>query len=270
MSGLPNYLRELTIAMLIVIVIFLIYTGAVVGLEDRADVGDMYGGLNTLFSGLALAALIVTLRMQMAELNVSRSEFAKSVEAQTDSARALASQIDSLESQNNSLRQANLYASVTAILKHENYATAEVRRLCYYILESSGRENIKDLAPWALVPNVSHEFSGVDFVTNSGILTITNHGFDLNFISVDDPDNIISPNSPNSQFEKVGDRKFFQEKRVLHSEGKFSFLVDRVNGATFVVRFSTFFTNQFLVLSFTSEILGDDHFVIGEENSTAL
>lgn len=41
---------------------------------DRATHGDMYGGLNALFSGLAFAGIIVTLVLQREELELQRQE----------------------------------------------------------------------------------------------------------------------------------------------------------------------------------------------------
>lgn len=43
--------------------------------ESRAQIGDSYGQLNTLFSGLALAALVFTLLLQQRALVLQRKEF---------------------------------------------------------------------------------------------------------------------------------------------------------------------------------------------------
>ena len=44
--------------------------------------GDMYGGLNTLFTGFAFAGLIIALLFQMKELKLQREELEASVDAQ--------------------------------------------------------------------------------------------------------------------------------------------------------------------------------------------
>ena len=56
--------------------------------SDTGPLGDSYGALNTLFSGLAFAALIVTLVLQKRELEASLLEVRKSVEAQNELATA--------------------------------------------------------------------------------------------------------------------------------------------------------------------------------------
>lgn len=72
------------------------YTGiqAWQGDQQRGSFGDMFGAINTLFSGLAFAALIVTvlmqreeLKLQFDELEKSRKEFEKTAAAQTSMLR---------------------------------------------------------------------------------------------------------------------------------------------------------------------------------------
>lgn len=46
-------------------------------LEDRASFGNLFGGINTLFAGLAFAALIFTLILQQRALGLQRSELAE-------------------------------------------------------------------------------------------------------------------------------------------------------------------------------------------------
>ena len=43
-------------------------------MEGRGLAGDMYGGINALFTGLAFAGLIMTLIVQMRELELQREE----------------------------------------------------------------------------------------------------------------------------------------------------------------------------------------------------
>lgn len=66
---------------------------------DRGTFGDMFGAVNSLFSGLAFAGVIYAialqsqeLSLQRAELKLTRTELHKSAEAQTASAQALTRQ----------------------------------------------------------------------------------------------------------------------------------------------------------------------------------
>lgn len=72
--------------------------------SDGGAFGDTYGSLNTLFSGLAFAALVVTLFLQKSELAAQREELRDTREVlklQTkelrDSVRATQDQTDALE-----------------------------------------------------------------------------------------------------------------------------------------------------------------------------
>lgn len=44
--------------------------------EDRGTFGDMFGSINSLFSGLALAGIILTILLQRQELKLQRKELA--------------------------------------------------------------------------------------------------------------------------------------------------------------------------------------------------
>lgn len=53
-------------------------------LAERGQVGDSFGALNALFSGLALGGVIVAVVLQSRELELQRDELKKSVEAQKE------------------------------------------------------------------------------------------------------------------------------------------------------------------------------------------
>lgn len=59
-----------------VILFYFIYCGfmTTIPLDDRGTFGDMFGGLNTLFSGFAFAGIIYTILLQKKELVLQRSE----------------------------------------------------------------------------------------------------------------------------------------------------------------------------------------------------
>jgi hypothetical protein len=67
---------------------------------DRGDFGDYFGSLNTIFAGLAFAGVIWAIILQKRELALQRQEVKNSVEAQRDSAKSLADQIQEMRKQN--------------------------------------------------------------------------------------------------------------------------------------------------------------------------
>ncbi|WP_437673207.1 hypothetical protein [Sorangium sp. So ce131] len=71
--------------------------------EDRGLFGDMFGAVNALFSGLALAGVVYAiflqrqeLQLQREELELTRAELRRSAEAQENSEKALVSQAKAL------------------------------------------------------------------------------------------------------------------------------------------------------------------------------
>ncbi len=52
------------------------------GNPNRGTIGDMFGAVNALFSGLAFAGVVVAILLQRLEMQQSRSEFVKSAEEQ--------------------------------------------------------------------------------------------------------------------------------------------------------------------------------------------
>lgn len=65
--------------------------------ENRGTFGDMFGATGSLFSGLALAGIIIAIYLQRQELEFSREELKKSVDAQSRSAAALSEQLKAQE-----------------------------------------------------------------------------------------------------------------------------------------------------------------------------
>ena len=70
----------------------------------RGTFGDMFGSVNALFSGIALAGIIFTiylqkeeLRLQRLELKETRKELKRSAEAQEKSEEALTKQVESMK-----------------------------------------------------------------------------------------------------------------------------------------------------------------------------
>lgn len=100
--------KKIIILIIIIFVIFFAYIFIVKGLYSditkRGLFGDMFGGLNALFSGLAFVGVIYAivlqkeeLGLQREELKLTREELRKSAEAQVKSEKALSKQAESLK-----------------------------------------------------------------------------------------------------------------------------------------------------------------------------
>lgn len=64
--------------------------------SDRSAFGEMFGGLNTFFSGLAFGGVIYAILLQRKELKLQREELIRSVDAQEKSEQALKAQVEEL------------------------------------------------------------------------------------------------------------------------------------------------------------------------------
>ncbi|HXF40658.1 MAG TPA: hypothetical protein VN687_13155 [Blastocatellia bacterium] len=97
------------------------------GWQDRSSFGEMFGAINSLFSGLAFAGVIYTIYLQTQELALQREELIqtrrelkRSAEAQEKSERALNEQV--------------------YLLACSAYLSAEIARMQSYPHESIGFE----------------------------------------------------------------------------------------------------------------------------------
>ena len=77
---------------------YAIFSG-VSGLSDHSiskwgSLGDTFGMVNSLFSGLAFAALLFTLWQQHTELKITREDLRRSIEAQQSSASSAVKQLE--------------------------------------------------------------------------------------------------------------------------------------------------------------------------------
>lgn len=61
--------------------------------DKRGQFGDMFGSINTLFSGLAFVGLILTIALQWSELSIQREEIKEATEAQKKSEETLRKRI---------------------------------------------------------------------------------------------------------------------------------------------------------------------------------
>ena len=107
-QGSSNISFKSLILISIVVIIIQSVVGYIIYLRldtwnSRADFGEMFGAVNTLFSGLAFAGVIYAiflqrreLELQRNELEMTRAELRRSAAAQENSERALADQAQAL------------------------------------------------------------------------------------------------------------------------------------------------------------------------------
>ena len=83
---------------------FLVIVSAIPSWEVRAQIGDLFGVINSLFSGLAFAGVIYTiylqreeLALQRRELQLTRDELQRTATAQEHSQEALQKQVEVME-----------------------------------------------------------------------------------------------------------------------------------------------------------------------------
>ena len=123
-------MKKIIISIIAIILLFFLYYLVVSSffpnLNNRGLFGDMFGGINALFSGLAFLGIIYAivlqkeeLTLQRKELELTREELKKSVEAQQKSEQALTKQVDSMKktAKLNGLSTLLNYESKTAELK---------------------------------------------------------------------------------------------------------------------------------------------------------
>lgn len=93
----PNYWLVFICLIVLILFISVSYGYVVYEMKERGTFGDMFGGLNAIFSGLALTGVVLTLIMQMKDLELTREEVRKSTDAQDKSQKALNEQLKSMQ-----------------------------------------------------------------------------------------------------------------------------------------------------------------------------
>lgn len=92
-----THIRVALAAALLVIAIWLgaliYFTGHIDDRSHLNELGDAFGSVNALFSGLAMVGVIIAILLQKRELGLQIEELQKSVKAQEDAAKALSQQI---------------------------------------------------------------------------------------------------------------------------------------------------------------------------------
>ena len=118
-----NYKKAFYSLGLIIIMISIIYFIVVLFLYKDSppsvgEFGDLFGGLNTLFSGLAFAGVIITVYMQMEELKLTRVVMEESLIEQKDSREAFQNQLESMNVAN-TLETLKYYANIPGVGKNK-------------------------------------------------------------------------------------------------------------------------------------------------------
>lgn len=149
-----NNSHDLTLGIIIVAIVFVIwFISAIIVYYIRPDwltrgqFGDMFGGINSLFSGLAFAGLIYTimlqrneLALQRKELILTRNELMRSAKAQEESEKALTAQLKSM------VIAANINGLTTIIDYYKGIAAKTIEAKGRIEAERKMGEAINDIA----------------------------------------------------------------------------------------------------------------------------
>jgi hypothetical protein len=147
-----NY-RPLVILFVIVFIVWGISLFVVIACtkdwNDRGNLGDSFGGINALFSGLAFAGIIYTillqkkeLTLQRAELEDTRVELKRAADAQERSGRAFQKQIEMMN------LSARLNALNSAVEYYNSKAQARLskgNKIGASIYDSKANELLKEI-----------------------------------------------------------------------------------------------------------------------------
>lgn len=90
---------------------------------DRGTMGDMFGSVNALFSGLAFAALMYTIILQRQEIKLNRAEIALNRKELTKSTKAQQASQQALKQQ---VAQTHLTAQMNAMNTIINYYNSQI------------------------------------------------------------------------------------------------------------------------------------------------
>lgn len=134
-------------------------------LAERGQVGDLFGSVNSLFSGLAFTGVIITLFLQREELQLQREELAAN---RTELARAATAQEESREALRGTIH-AQAFKAAMDILQVES-----VRQNRGVVLSQL---KDKQLAQWSddekgAAESVCHTYDCVGIMVRSGMLPV--------------------------------------------------------------------------------------------------
>ena len=89
----------------------------------RGTMGDMFGAVNALYSGLAFAALIYTIVLQRNEISLNREEI---VNNRKELSKSVKTQKDSLETLRQQVKQTHLSAKINAMNTMISYYNSQI------------------------------------------------------------------------------------------------------------------------------------------------
>jgi len=92
----------------------------------RGQFGDMFGALNALFSGLAFAGIIYTIRQQSEDLELQREELKLTRQELTKSAEAQKKAEEALNNQAKTMQQTALLNAYTSWIEYHQYVLKSV------------------------------------------------------------------------------------------------------------------------------------------------
>ena len=117
-------MKKIILSILVVILVFSAYFFVVRHLlpewVERGQFGDMFGGLNALFSGLAFLGVIYAIFLQREELGLQRTELELTREELKRTAQAQEKSEKALSKQAASLKITAKLNGLSAILQHYN------------------------------------------------------------------------------------------------------------------------------------------------------
>lgn len=126
----PNDTKKfIVIALCVAAIIILMWVGTLfllIDYQDRGVFGDMFGSVNALFSGLALAGIILTILLQRNELALQRQELK---ETRAELKRSAVAQEKSEQALNRQAENLKVSAELTALNSLLVYYTTEIHRL---------------------------------------------------------------------------------------------------------------------------------------------
>ncbi|MES2718550.1 MAG: putative phage abortive infection protein [Pseudomonadota bacterium] len=129
----PEQYRTLATLLTVVVALWVLSGVLLYFLPDRGTFGDMFGGINALFSGLAFATLVYTiflqrreLQMQRRELQLQRQEFVLNRGELKEQRLQITAQNEVLDQQNKAIQQQNLEATFFKLLELLNSVTASL------------------------------------------------------------------------------------------------------------------------------------------------
>ncbi len=142
-------MKQVLIAISVFIAIFIVYFIIVrhsyPDLISRAQFGDLFGGLNTLFSGLAFGGVVYAILLQRKDLELQREELKLTRQELKRTAKAQEKAEEALSRQAVSLKVTAKLNGKSAILQHYN-ALIEASNSAKYGIDHTQFNTNKQLA----------------------------------------------------------------------------------------------------------------------------